>query len=288
MLARRTETFARRLQGAPYNNITPVDALSLKGANVVTALDKHAAQAAAPLLERGAVLVCHDPTELPVVTNTAPPDTPVVVIRPVNVQTFVNAGFNAVYTPHPYCAVTVKAVKTNRAVSISRLDFDKNIHLVCEANLALAEPVHIWGAENRLYTHHRLTTDYPDWRRNYRGRFPARHGAGAALAARYRFVVDLSTIHLDGGGTQYTFLEAYNAGSVLVVNRAWLRRGGVLVEGQNCLAVDDAPQLVDVLCHPPDVAPLLAGGRTVLQRHAPGVVVPAFLEAAHLQNHKPL
>ena len=44
------------------------------------------------------------------------------------------------------------------SLCISRIDFDKNINLILHANKLLDETkkIYLFGAENRLYVHHKL------------------------------------------------------------------------------------------------------------------------------------
>jgi hypothetical protein len=111
------------------------------------------------------------------------------------------------------------------ACSISRIDFDKHIELIADANNLLHEHgqrVAIYGMENRLYTHHKLEARSPNWRENYRGKFPTDSvWAGVKVARRYKQVVDMSVIVGDGGGTEYTHLEALDAGCGLILHSDW-------------------------------------------------------------------
>ena len=43
-----------------------------------------------------------------------------------------------------------------------------------------------------------------------------------------KFVIDLSLIKNDGGGTQYTFLEAIYNDCVLVLHNDWINKGLLL------------------------------------------------------------
>ena len=60
-------------------------------------------------------------------------------------------------------------------------------------------------------------------------------------------MIDLSTIKDDGGGTQYTFLEAIYNDCILILNREWIDKGDLFVENENCLAVKDEYELRDIL-----------------------------------------
>lgn len=73
-----------------------------------------------------------------------------------------------------------------------------------------------------------------------------------------------------------TFLEAWNAGCVLVVNKKW---GGdfkdpVVKIGENCLGVTDAAELVTVLKSDPRIfKDYVKAGQKQLALYSPAVIV---------------
>jgi hypothetical protein len=126
--------------------------------------------------------------------------------------------------PHPYLrSRPERDVRTN-AVAFSRIDFDKHTDIIAEANELLDPSLrcHIYGAINSMYDFHKLAKSHPNWKRMYRSAPTADAlWPGAVLSSRARFAVDMSAIAGDGGGTQYTFLEAMDGGATLVLNSAW-------------------------------------------------------------------
>jgi hypothetical protein len=60
-------------------------------------------------------------------------------------------------------------------------------------------------------------------------------------------MVDMSSIKGDGGGTQYTFLEAIYMGCVLVLNSKWTNVEYSIFNNNNSIIVDDAETLVSTL-----------------------------------------
>jgi hypothetical protein len=72
------------------------------------------------------------------------------------------------------------------------------------------------------------------------------------LAADGQVVVDLSAISGDGGGTQYSFLECWDAGRPLVLNSRWITGNAAHdeVNGAVAAVVDDAEQLAALLSGP--------------------------------------
>jgi hypothetical protein len=179
-------------------------------------------------------------------------------------------GRPVAYAPHPFVTPaggpSASDGRRFNAISLARIDWDKHTDIVIEANRQLVGPGEwcmLAGAENRMYAYHKLTPRWPDWRKALIST-PQRNGIRAAAMARY--MVDMSVIAGDGGGTQYTFFEAWAGGAHLVVNRGWLRPGGELTDGVNCTAVADGDELAARLRRPPDAA-VIAGGREVLAAH---------------------
>jgi hypothetical protein len=154
----------------------------------------------------------------------------------------------------------IEVEKTN-AVSISRVEYGKNTEIIMDANKLLKKeekdhPHHydftikIHGPFNPKYVSHKLGGEQ-NFRQYYRGTFAKSFGAVSAILNKAKFVVDLSTIHNDGGGTQYTFLEAIHHGAALIINREWI--GNVAAkycdfkEGYNCYAISNAQELANII-----------------------------------------
>ena len=75
-------------------------------------------------------------------------------------------------------------------------------------------------------------------------------------------MVDLTAIVSDGGGSQYTFLEGWDAGCVLVLNKKWGLSGDKTMDPNvNCLFVEDADELCEVLQSDEDRSHLIEAGR---------------------------
>jgi hypothetical protein len=60
-------------------------------------------------------------------------------------------------------------------------------------------------------------------------------------------MVDMSIIKGDGGGTQYTFLEAIYQDCVLVLHDEWTNKGSLFVSGVNCIVVSNEEELAKVM-----------------------------------------
>lgn len=210
----------------------------------------------------GSSIVIHDPTEF----NKSAKKTVLDLLPHLNVITIRNTvhellekhfGIGNVFLPHPYVSMFSNKIKPNNrdgAVSISRIDYDKNIELIVKANglLSPEKRVEIYGEPNELYIYRKLK-DWDSFKKDdkqsmYRGHFPKDFDFLRNLLASKKYVIDMSTIHQDGGGTQYTFLEAIDAGCILILNSKWVNSPhSILKDGINCIAVSDENELANVL-----------------------------------------
>lgn len=290
----RTEARTRPFgYGLAYQNVSLEAACSLARStpSMVVACDPSHHDALGPLVRAGAALVIHDPTEMrPPLLEAARAARCVVAIRRANLPALAAAGIRARFIPHPYVRrfkATDAAGWTERprhALSLSRVDFDKHTEIVAAANEILPPPrrVLIRGEMNRMYAHHKLDAAFPRWREMYAGRFDPEFHAGAEIANGFRYVVDMSEIKGDGrGGTQYTFLEAWDAGCVLVVNRRWLEgapAGAPVREGVNCLAAADGAEIAGILDGDRDHSEIAERGRLALSACSPMAVGAAWSE----------
>jgi len=136
---------------------------------------------------------------------------------------------------HPYKRESDGILSGKRVVATSRVDFDKNTKLILDADCGVE--IHT-GYVNHIYDYEELggirKMDC------YKGSFktPADVYPGACA------LVDMSTIHMDGGGTQYTFLEAMDYGLTLICNAGWATGSkDELKPGDHYIAVSTAKEL---------------------------------------------
>ena len=113
--------------------------------------------------------------------------------------------------------------------------------LILQANKLIKEDskkIQIYGAENRLYVHHKLKDlDFETyWKGKFPKTFPIQHN-GKSILNSCRYVIDMSVIKGDGGGTQYTFLEAIYQGCALILHKDWVNQGNTFVKDRNCYVV---------------------------------------------------
>lgn len=274
-IGKRTGASFKILQGdALYTTMAPTD-LALKKSHrlIVTAADKSHAEALRYVAEsHGDVgIVIHDPTELSkeMVKLLNEKRMDVYTIRK-SVQKLLadEYGIDSVMFRHPYCRMeTPKQPKARRAVSTSRIDFDKHTDVLVAAN-DIEPLIDIWGERNRIYTYHKLEND-TNFNEYYKGRFGKEAGAVRKLLDPVMFCCDMSAIKKDGAGTQYTFLEAMDAGTALILNNKWFSETDTreaLQPNENCYAVSTPQEIVRIIKEE-DPTKIVAAAKHILRQH---------------------
>ena len=155
--------------------------------------------------------------------------------------------------PHPFYPYEVPECDGlgYECVSISRIDFDKNTDILLKANQLLKDPkkhIYIFGAENRLYVHHKLKE--LNFTAFWKGKFPKNLSPtyeGRSILKDAKYMIDMSIIKGDGGGTQYTFLEAIHQDCVLILHLDWINAGNIFQSGVNCIGVSSGEELAQVI-----------------------------------------
>ena len=227
-----------------YRNISLPDALASPNKKLIVAAAKNFKEQTQVLYDANAALVVHDPTELknlPDLTNGR-----VVVVRQIGASYIPRATF----IRHPYESKQLPAVdKYKHAVSVSRIDFDKHTNILLDANRLIKDEHHkieIYGFENRIYTRFKILPHYPEWKQS-KVAYPRQINAAYAILQGAQYMVDMSLIKGDGGGTQYTTLEAWDAGAVPIIHKGWLLDSDDMVSASNCLVVANAQELAGTL-----------------------------------------
>ena len=244
-----------------YQNSCLADVLALDNI-LITAVDKHY-WSFLHLFPKDTEIVIHDPTECkssksgnPLIDGLNPilPTFRVITIRE-SVQNYLSETFqiDSKYLRHPfynYPKSTKKGLGYN-AVCISRIDFDKNTDIILKANALIKDKknhIYLFGAENRIYVHHKLKDlnvgEY------WKGKFPKNLEPtyeDKSILKDTKYMVDMSIIKGDGGGTQYTFLEAIYQDCVLVLHKEWTNKGSLFVSGVNCIVVSNEEELAKVM-----------------------------------------
>jgi glycosyltransferase involved in cell wall biosynthesis len=173
-----------------------------------------------------------------------------------------------------------REIEKTSTVSISRVDYGKNTDIIMDANKLLKKEgkdhndytIKIHGPFNPQYLDHMLGGEQ-NFRQYYRGTFAKSFRAVSTILNKAKFVVDLSTISNDGGGTQYTFLEAIHHGAALIINRKWIEdlaaRYCDFKEGYNCYAISNAQELAEIIKNSKniDTARIVNNSKKLMDRH---------------------
>jgi len=259
-IGQRTEKSKRKYGYGTNYQLLKIEDICKKENIIITALDKHFYEYL-HLFPKRTKLVIHDPTELkttkkspnPLIVDNLLLNFDIITIRET-VKKYIKDNFNidSKYCPHPFYHYEKSNYESmnNFAVSISRIDYDKNTDLILKCNKLLDEDkkIIIFGAENRMYVHHKLKE--LDFHKYWKGKYPKTLPLlyeGKDILSNCEFMVDLSTIKDDGGGTQYTFLEAIYNDCILILNDDWINKGSTFVNNINCLSVKNENDLKDIL-----------------------------------------
>ncbi|HEY7226882.1 MAG TPA: hypothetical protein VH481_02015 [Nitrososphaeraceae archaeon] len=194
------------------------------------------------------------------------------------VQNFLKSKYdlNSNFIYHPFYPYPVNVTKSRRiSVSISRISFEKNIDIIVSANKMLNDEltIRIYGCPSRIYVHKILGGANADFNNYYYGIFEKSFTALADILSQAKFVVDLSILKHDGGGTQYTFLEAIHNKCALILHRKWLENKDLnpsycdFREGYNCFAVENAKELVELIKGDQDTTKIIRNASKLLDRH---------------------
>ena len=248
--ANRTEKNKRDFgYGVKYQNIS-IDDLIEKGNILIVALDKHYYK----YLDRfpdNTSIVMHDPNDFKSVpVQQFLKRVNVITIREaVKQNLLINHNIQSEFKYHPFYEYDRNTYKNNvsdKCISISRIDFDKKTHVIIRANPLIKDEsnkIQIYGKENRLYVEFTLKDKMnlkEEFIKYWRGRFdktlPISVGDKDILN-NCKYVVDLSVIKGDGGGTQYTFLEAIHQDCILILHKEWVEKGDLFKDKHNCYVV---------------------------------------------------
>lgn len=253
-IGKNTEHFTRPYgYGERYRNVAIKDAarIARRGLSLITAPSKPASENIDKLLKAGAPIVIHDPAEFEHGWDVkrAEQQRPIIIRKSMKKHVP-----NNTFIPHPYMPhferMPPHKARKHAGITLSRIDWDKNTELVLDANRLLAkrDQVQLYGAENRLYTKFRVMPNYPEFVQGSTSDtnprvFARELGVAAELAAESMAMVDMSVIKNDGGGTQYSFLEAMDGGAVCIIHEKWVLKNGVMQPGRNCLSASNGEEI---------------------------------------------
>jgi hypothetical protein len=214
---------------------------------IILAVDK----AHYSLLEsfKNSIIIIHDPTELSEEVMKFAKNNRVITIRETVHLLLNKMGIENTFLKHPFYKYPKYTLDKKYNRSLSRVDFDKNTDLICKAN-NLGADIQIYGYKNHIYYFHKLKQ--LDFDKYYKGYYSKNLDDISKLYAETKFLVDMSTIKKDGGGTQYTFLEAEYHNCSLILHSDWTNvKNSVYTHGVNCYAVKNEQELATALTLPP-------------------------------------
>jgi hypothetical protein len=185
-------------------------------------------------------------------------------------------GLDSLFLYHPfYPYPTISKNPKRGAVCISRIGFGKNIDVIIKANKLLASSGHhiikLYGCPTPMYVYFHLGGQKGDFKNNYYGKFDRSFSSLSNIISQSKFVVDLSLVKYDGGGTQYTFLEAIHNDCALILHRNWIEdlnpKYCDFKQGYNCFAVDNEKELAELIRSNPDITKITQNAKKLMRRH---------------------
>lgn len=235
-----------------YKNIKPL-AISKFEKPVILAVDK----AHYKYLKRfkSGTIIIHDPTELSEEVIQYAKRSQVVTIRKTVSDLLHSMNIQNVFLKHPFFKYQKYVLPKKSDRALSRVDFDKNTDIICKANMIGAN-IEIYGYKNHIYYFHKLKELGFD--NYYKGQYPKEIKEISKIYAETRYLVDLSTIKKDGGGTQYTFMEAEYHNCGLILHSDWCSvKNSIYKGGINCREVSTPEQLLEALKQKPILSNVL-------------------------------
>jgi hypothetical protein len=228
------------------------------------------------------VVVIHDPRDISNRIIEMIKKWKIITIRR-SVQDYIQHKYNlnSVFLYHPFYAYPIDSYIFDKkgAVSISRIGFGKNIDMILKANKILEScginGIDLYGYPIPMYIYVYLNgkNGSIEFKKYYHGKFDKSFLAVSNIIARKKFVVDLSLVKNDGGGTQYTYLEAIHNDCALILHRRWIQDWNNdpkycdFKEGYNCFAIDNEKELAELIKADPDTTKIINNAKKLMHRH---------------------
>jgi hypothetical protein len=135
----------------------------------------------------------------------------------------------------------------------------------------LKKPIKIYGLTNPEYVSSKLNK--LNFNKYYQGIFKKSFSSISNILSKSKFMVDLSELPNDSGGTQYTFLEAIYNNSAIILNRKWIesidKRYCDFKEDYNCYAVSNEQELVELINNSNNIytTKIIQNAKKLMHRH---------------------
>ena len=236
--------------GVEYQNMN-IDELVTKSNLLITAIDKNYYEYLDKFPD-SSILIIHDPTEVKnkEFVESIKRFTIYTIRKTVQEYLLDNFNIQSKQIYHPFYQYDIKNNNNDncnyKCLSISRIDFDKHTEYILQANRLIddeSNKIYIFGAENRLFVHHKLAKmnlkdDFEKyWMKKFPKNLPLTDNNSKNLLNNCEYIVDMSIIKGDGGGTQYTFLEAIYNDCILILHKEWVEAGDTFKDKYNCYVV---------------------------------------------------
>lgn len=310
-LRKRTEHRQRMIRGVPYRNLCYDDMMDIAYStpSIITCIhiiDDAYREAANDLVLDGTGLLIEGTIELSrgnagteMLKRFADEGVMLAVIRPpLQEYAWKVHRLDSCVIPAPYVRSNPVRDEHYHAASFTTFWIRNNPEILFEANYLLPESkrIEIWGNFfgnpfwflNGLPDHLKEVWDLKTKTAPYYNGPLSTSGTvqAAKIASMSGFCMNLKKFLsidgiIDGGNLEYVTMETMDGMAVPVVNRGWMNRADdELVEDVNCLAVEDAKELVDLLTDysRDDFLDIVSAGEEALEKHLPEHTVSLLLE----------
>src|SRR5215210_4841403 len=156
------------------------------------------------LKRKDVAIVIHDPGEISHYNEPYLKYWNIITIRK-SMQSFLQErfGIESQFLCHPFYPYPIidsgqYHVERKEAVSISRAYFKKNIEMMLEANKDAKKSIKIYGWVNKRYASEKL--EPISFSKYYQGRYNKSFSTISRILANSKFMVDLSSLPMGGGG----------------------------------------------------------------------------------------
>jgi hypothetical protein len=217
----------------------------------------------------GTWIVIHDPSEVKKELIEHLRRFRIITIRN-SVKQFLKDYHNleSLFLLHPFFPYHIQDTSGTSAVSIARIDFDKHTDIILKANQILpeTEQIALHGFVNKRYAYFKLGS--LPFIQSYRGTFPKTFDALNIILKDAKYCVDMSVIQHDGGGTQYTFLEAIYQNVALIINKRWIGEHDTpFIHNHNCIVVEDSEELAYIIRQDASTDDIVRCAKRILEPH---------------------
>jgi glycosyltransferase involved in cell wall biosynthesis len=271
--------------GKYYQNVSP-DSIANDDNYVISALEKSHYHFFDKIKNKNIILITHDTVELKkeAIELIRSDKWKVIAIRR-QISNFLKQKYDipSKFIKHPFHPPKFTNRSRRRgATSISRIHFDKHTEIMIQANKLIKDDkdkIQIYGQVDQIYSYRTLNRILPEKQKPFHKNYPfyikplvKSFEFLKKTLSHYKFVIDMSMIKNDGGGTQYTFLEAIHYGCALILHSKWIlenKKDNIFRPDYNCLVVDNAKELAELAQNKKlDTTKITDNARKILKDHA--------------------